>query len=323
LTDPHSSSISVSVVVPVRNAMRYLPRTLPSVVAAARRKGGVEIIYVDNGSDDGTPDYLARAEGCQVLRLEKASIAKSRNVGAQRAKGEYIAFLDADCAIEPDYFGRAIDAIRTSGAAATGFEVQLPPQTHWIPRVWKSLHEVGADKDVGWINSANFFTVRRIFEEVGGFREDLRTGEDAELGQRLNRAGYRLRADHRVSVTHYGNPESARDFYRRSVWHALGMFGTVNLEGVDKPTVMMFVHLAATIAGAVILVRGPGNWLARVTLALLLQFFAPAVTVLYRAWRGRRAVDFLRGGFVYWLYYWARLQALMIVAAGKTDEYRK
>lgn len=292
-------------------------------MAAARSTGGVEVFYVDNGSTDGSLEFLDAISGCDVIRKQDVSIATSRNAGAREAQGEYLSFLDADCTIEADYFDNAIEVLRDTGAAATGFEVQLPADVPWIPAVWKRMHEVGADKDVAWINSANFFIARDAFERVGGFREDLRTGEDTELGQRLTRAGYRIRADHRVSVLHYGNPESVRDFYRRSVWHALGMFGTVNKDGIDKPTAMMFIHLIATIGGIVVLVRGPGGPVTRTSLALLLQLVVPVVTVVYRAVRGRRALDFVRGVFLYWLYYWARLQALMIVATGQSDRYRK
>jgi glycosyltransferase involved in cell wall biosynthesis len=303
--------------------MRYLPRTAASVMAAARARGAVEVFYVDNGSSDGSLEFLDAVPGCRVIRKSDVSIATSRNTGAREAKGEYLSFLDADCTIEPSYFDSAIEVLRATGASATGFEVQLPAGVPWIPAVWKRMHEVGADKDVGWINSANFFIARSAFEHVGGFREDLKTGEDTELGQRLTRAGYRIRADHRVSVLHYGNPESVRDFYRRSVWHALGMFGTVTRDGIDKPTAMMFMHLIATIGGFVALLRGPGGPLARTSLALLLQIVVPVTTVVYRALRGRRALDFVRGVFLYWLYYWARLQALMILATGHSDAYRK
>jgi len=303
--------------------MRYLPQTVPTVLEAARNTGGVEVVYVDNGSTDGSYEYLASIEGCRVERRQQASIAGLRNLGASQARGEYLSFLDADCAIGPRYFDEAIDVMRSSMAAATGYEVQMPSVLHWIPKTWHDLHAVGSDRDVQWINSANFFISREIFERIGGFREDLRTGEDTEIGQRLIRAGFRLRADRRVAATHFGNPQSISDFYRRSVWHALGMFGTVNRDGIDRPTAMMLVHLLATIAGVLVLIGGPFGWLGRGLIVVLLQLLVPALTVAYRAWRGRRAMNIPRGVFLYWLYFWARLQALVLVLRGNSDAYVK
>jgi glycosyltransferase involved in cell wall biosynthesis len=304
--------------------MRYLPRTVPSVIEAARAAGDVEVIYVDNGSTDGSYEYLAGTSGCRVERRPSgASIAALRNFGARDARGEFLAFLDADCAIAPDYFAQAVDVLRTSGAVATGSEVRMPTDVHWIPRTWHDLHALPVDRDVLWINSANFFISRDAFEKVGGFREDLRTGEDTEIGQRLVRGGHRIRADHRVTATHFGNPGSIRDFYRRTVWHALGMFGTVGRDGIDKPTVMMFAHLAATLLGIFVLAAGRANWTARLLIIALLQIAVPTVTVLYRCMRARKILDIPRGIFLYWLYYWARLQALEIIMIGKSHSYVK
>jgi glycosyltransferase involved in cell wall biosynthesis len=318
-----SSPVYVSVVTPVRNAMRYLPQTVPAVLQAAGTTGGVEIIYVDNGSTDGSYEYLAAITGCRVQRREKVSISALRNLGASQARGEYLSFLDADCSIGPRYFDEAIAVMQSSTAAATGFEVQTPPAPHWIEAAWHDLHASGADRDVEWINSGNFFISRAIFLRIGGFREDLRTGEDAEIGQRLTSAGYRLWASHRVAAIHIGNPKSIREFYRRSVWHGLGMFGTVKRDRIDKPTAMMFVHLLATIAGLFVLIAAQFSWPVRALVALLLQLAVPSLTVAYRAWRVRRLMDVPRGVFLYWLYYWARLEALVRVIAGHGDKYFK
>jgi hypothetical protein len=86
---------------------------------------------------------------------------------------------------------------------------------------------------------------------------------------------------------------------------------------------MMFVHLIATVAGAVILIRGSYDWLWRLAIAVALQLLTPILTVTYRAARGRRRFDFGRGAFLYWLYYWARLEALAILVLGGSGEYRK
>lgn len=303
--------------------MRYLPQTVPTVLEAARKTEGVEVIYVDNGSTDGSYEYLTAAKGCHVQRHEKVSIAALRNFGASQAQGQYLSFLDADCSIGPEYFAEAITVMETSKPAATGFEVHIPPAPHWIEGTWHDLHAVGTDRDVEWINSANFFISREIFQRIGGFREDLRTGEDAEIGQRLSRAGYRLFASRRVAAVHIANPKSIREFYRRSVWHGLGMFGTVNRDGLDKPTAMMIVHLIATITGLLVLAAAPFSWPVRGLIAISLQLVVPVLTVAYRVWRAGRGMDIPKSVFLYWLYYWARLEALVLVLSEKGDNYVK
>src|SRR5690242_20095912 len=190
--------------------MRFLPRTVPSLFAAARHTGGVRLRYVDNGSTDGSFEYLESVSQGEVtvVRRPGLSIGAIRNAGARGSSSTYVSFIDADCTIPVDYFDSAIEVLSATGAAATGCEVTAPSDGHWIERTWHSLHYVGRDRDVHYLNSANFFVRRDAFERVGGFREDLKTGEDAEIGQRMVGAGMRIRESPDVEAVHYGNPRS-------------------------------------------------------------------------------------------------------------------
>lgn len=306
--------------------MRFLPTTVPSVLAAARHTGRVHLRYVDNGSTDGSFEYLESVAPGEVTpeRRPGLSIGAMRNAGARADSSTYISFIDADCTIPLDYFDAAIEVLSATGAAATGCEVIAPPDGHWIERTWHSLHYVGRDRDVHYLNSANFFVRRDAFEQIGGFREDLRTGEDAEIGRRMTAAGLRIRESTRVAAVHHGNPGSIAGFFRRNAWHGLGMFATVGGQGVDKPTAMMVAHLGATVLGigALFALRG-SPLLERTGLALGLQLLVPAVTVAHRIRQTGRASSALPGVLLYWLYYWARLRALWVILVRGAGSYRK
>jgi glycosyltransferase involved in cell wall biosynthesis len=324
-SSPPDKPIRITAVVPVLNAMRFLPTTVPSVLKAAERATGIEIIYVDNGSTDGSFEYLTSltTDRVRVEQRAGASISAQRNLGAQLGTGVVLSFLDADCAVGTDYFNEALAVLSSTGASATGCEIDIPPETHWVDGTWHALHYLGRGRDVRYINSGNFVVRRSDFETVGGFREDLLTGEDAELGHRLTRGGYRIVSAPSVAAIHYGGPDSIRSFYRRNVWHGLGMFGTVRRGEIDRPTAMMGLHFLATIIGVVILFAGPPNVPLRVVLALALQLAIPAATVLYRASKTRRPFRPVQAIFLYWLYYWARLNALFLVATGAERAYAK
>lgn len=85
----------VSVVIPVRNGVRYLGEAIESVLAQERVR--VEVIVVDNGSSDGSR-ALAESFGAPVRVIEETrpGAAHARNAGVRVASGEYLAFLDAD-----------------------------------------------------------------------------------------------------------------------------------------------------------------------------------------------------------------------------------
>ncbi len=319
------SDILISTVVPVLNAMRYLPQTIPPLLEAAASSPGVEIIYVDNGSTDGSYEFLKSvANTCiRVYRNERGSSGATRNLGASQARGSFLSFLDADCLIANDYFPQALAALRFTGAAATGCETKAPPNPHWIEATWENLHYVGRARDVDYIASANFFILREAFERIGGFREDLNTGEDAEICQRLTTGGYRIYESPAAGAIHLGNPKSIREFYRRSVWHGLGMFGTVNRRHIDKPTAMTSLHAVATLVGLVIILRGPFGWLARGLIGLGLQLSVPSITVAYRVRQTGRRTAIVRGILLYWMYYWSRLEALLLIVGGRRHSYTK
>lgn len=305
--------------------MRFLPLTVASLLEAATNTDGVEFIYVDNGSTDGSDRYLTSLEttGIQVQRFEKGSISAVRNFGARQARGEFLSFLDADCLVRPHYFEEALAVLKSTGVAATGCEVEAPPEARWVEATWYDLHYVGRNREVHYLNSANFFITRQAFEHVGGFQERLHTGEDSEIGQRLVSAGYSIREAPAVGAIHLGNPKSIREFYRRNVWHGLGMLGTVNRHQIDKPTAMMFTHLFATIGGLVALVGSSFSLSIRLSIALLLQLVVPALTVAYRVRQTRRNSRIVEGITLYWIYYWARLHALALVFAGQSGRYVK
>ena len=322
----------ITVVVPVLNAARFLPQTIPCLLEAARNTGDVAVLCVDNGSTDGSHEYLKSLadKGVQVQSLERAPDAATRNLSAaarnfaaRRTNGQFLSFLDADCVVAKNYFNEALAVLESTGAAATGCETEIPSDPHWIEATWHDLHYVGREREVHYLNSANFFISRQAFERVGGFRDDLPSGADAEIGQRLTNAGYRIHESPAVGVIHLGNPKSVREFYRRNVWHATGMLGTVNWHQIDKPTAMMTAHLLATIGGLVVLFAGPSSLPLRFGIAVLLQLAVPGITVAYRVSQTGRARHLVEGISLYWLYYWARIHALALLAFGRSHRFVK
>jgi glycosyltransferase involved in cell wall biosynthesis len=314
----------VSVVMPVFNSMRYLPRIVPALLSAGRRHGNVEFIFVDNGSTDGSFEHLGNlGANTRLLSLPGRSIGAVRNFGAKEARGRYISFIDADCEIEPFYFDAAIETLRSSGAFATGHVVDMPPSPGWIEAAWHNLHFRGDARYVAYINTANLFVDRTAFNRVNGFREELVTGEDAELGQRLNTGGFLMYANPAVRAMHLDNPKSVRQFFRRQVWHGIGMFGTVRWNSIDKPTMALMLHLGATIAGLIVVATMRWPLADRLAMAAVLQLMVPGLTVGVRLFRARRVASVVPGVFLYWLYYWARAQALLVIVFGQSRKYRK
>ncbi|MBI5027472.1 MAG: glycosyltransferase family 2 protein, partial [Actinobacteria bacterium] len=95
----------VSVVVPVFNVERWLPRCLDSLLAQDHRP--LEVIAVDDGSRDGSADVLRRYAAAhaevRVVLQEHRGLGPARNAALTLATGEYVTMVDADDWIEPTF----------------------------------------------------------------------------------------------------------------------------------------------------------------------------------------------------------------------------
>lgn len=99
------NNIKLSIIVPVYNTERYLKRCLYSVIY--QMEEWVELIIVDDGSIDGSPDicdcFMKKNNNVNVIHKENGGLSSARNEGLKKAKGEYVAFLDSDDMLENSF----------------------------------------------------------------------------------------------------------------------------------------------------------------------------------------------------------------------------
>lgn len=111
----------ISVVIPVYNAEKYLRQCVESVLA--QTYDDFEIILVNDGSKDASGvicDELAPDDGrIRVIHKENGGAADTRNRGIREAKGDYIAFVDADDYIAPDYLSYLVQLLNTYGVSVS------------------------------------------------------------------------------------------------------------------------------------------------------------------------------------------------------------
>ena len=156
-----------------------------------------EIIAVDNGSSDGTWEWLleaARQPGVPLacFRNETAfkTHAGSRNVGLRHARGSIIAFTDSDCMAAPDWIGNAVARFRPGLGVLVGRTIP-PPNDPVGP-----MSRVRIIESEEFYDTCNIFYSREAIDRVGGFMTDIPRfsfmvlGEDSELGIRVKQAGY-------------------------------------------------------------------------------------------------------------------------------------
>ncbi len=99
--------IKISIIIPIYNVEKYLPRCLNSILAQTMPKEDFEVIMVDDGSWDDSgkicDQYVKRCNNFKVIHQDNSGVASARNTGLEIALGEYVAFVDPDDYIEQEY----------------------------------------------------------------------------------------------------------------------------------------------------------------------------------------------------------------------------
>lgn len=199
---------TLSVIVPVHNGAHFLASSL-APLHAALGDALLELWVVDDASTDGSGE-LAKEFGAQVLRTSKRSgPAAARNLGAERAAGDVLVFIDADVVIHPEMLERIRQAMSDpSRTALFGCYDDLPPETNFASLYMNLRHHMMHQRNAGRTTNfwSGFGAVRRgAFLDAGGFdakRFAEPSVEDIEFGNRLSRIGGRILLDPELLCTH-------------------------------------------------------------------------------------------------------------------------
>jgi GT2 family glycosyltransferase len=206
---------ALSVIIPTYNRRESLRRCLDSLTAQVEPPP-FEVIVVDDGSEDGTAEALARYPSrhpLRVLTTERAGPATARNLGAAEAGGEYLLFIDDDVVTHPDLLATHMSTHEAEpecvvvGPMISPAGERLSSWVRWEQEVLDKQYEAMLKGKWGpsprQFYTANASLARRHFEASGGFDSTYRRAEDVELGYRLRDMGLRFVFQPDAVVTHY------------------------------------------------------------------------------------------------------------------------
>jgi len=187
------SSVAIprlSIVVPTYNCTRYIKRTIESILM--QTYSSYEVIVVDDGSTDDTRIVLQNYQNrIKYVYQENKGVSAARNYGIQLARGEFIAFLDADDLYLPDKLAEQVacfDARPSLGMVHSGWRK--------VNRLEETIGEIEPWNDAPRLNLKTWLLMRPVFlgamifrrewlERVNGFDTDLCQAEDVDLTLRL------------------------------------------------------------------------------------------------------------------------------------------
>jgi len=301
----------VSVVVPTYNRAGLLRRAIESVLVQTFTD--YELIVVDDGSTDDTEEIL-RGFSDRRMRVVRSDVnqgaPQARNMGIEAARGEWVAFLDSDDEWLPQRLEVQMDLLarQSPGQAAVGYclcqvhecltgKVSQPQETLAEGDVFE--HLLGGRRP----KTTSAFIVRRsALLDIGGFDEDLSSGQDIDLLLRLSQRGYLFSACNEALVVWHWHPQARLSKAPASVIQGFELFrrrwGPVMREriGLSEYCWWQLRHsnrILAVLWGSARQQMRDGNVCAALRYTpMLLRFWALAIwaslCVMASGWRRRK-----------------------------------
>ncbi|WP_287129569.1 glycosyltransferase family 2 protein [Candidatus Cyanaurora vandensis] len=188
----------ITVVVPAFNEEQEIPALLDSFLQLDWPEERLEILVVDNNSRDRTAQIVRTYPApIRLLRELTPGPYAARNCAIRAARGEFIAFTDADCVVSPHWLSDLWAGF--TGPTVGGVAGAIVPQTtsnfvdYFEGYVFKSPdHDRGQGTHPPYAVTANVMYRREVFDRVGLFQEQHFSGQDVELSWQVLKAGFTL-----------------------------------------------------------------------------------------------------------------------------------
>jgi len=229
----------VSLYIPCRNAEKHLEKTLRSVFSQTHPL--LEVIAVDDGSEDRTGEIL-ESYGVRVVRhQEPMGITRARNTALHHARGEFLASVDADVVLEPDWLEKIMTNFSEGFVGGVGGRIVERNVDSLVGR-WILAHRNPDKGETKLVPPALPTTAvvyrRKTLLEIGGFNDDKRYDHsDLDASMRAVMIGYRLVYEPEATCYHYFQGDIRRLFdgmwrFKKDAYVNCGLF--VNPFGLRR-----------------------------------------------------------------------------------------
>ena len=216
--------IKLSIIIVNWNTADLLKRCLGSLTQ------NYEVIVVDNGSTDGSVDYINGLKIKTILNKENLGFAKGNNIGIRQAKGEYVMLLNSDTVVKQGAIEKLVGFLdeypdfSIVGPRLLNQDNTFQANCGWFPGLWVVFlmlfkeHFGGSDsvrfspvksQAVDWLMGAAFVTRREVFDKTGGLDEEIfMYMEEVEWFYRTRKLGFKTYFLKEAEIIHLGRGSS-------------------------------------------------------------------------------------------------------------------
>lgn len=291
-----------SVIIPVWNGMEYLPACIGALLA--QDYPDFEVIVVDNGSTDGSGDWVAeRYPQIRLIRnFQNLGFSGGCNMGLRVAQGEVLILLNQDTIVQPGWLPAMVEALRKPEVGAVGCKLLYPDGRTiqhaggWIEWPLGLAHHYGQGEEdrgqwdeprpVDYVTGAAVAFRRDVMKQVGLLDEGFWPGyfEDADFCYRVREAGYEIWYVPRGVAIHYETTTLRNPRVRAQTYHR-GRLRFVLKHTPPDRFLSVFVPAEEVHIRALITSEGPGPLSAAYMIAVVQ---APAL--LSQRWKAELGI---------------------------------
>ena len=225
----------ISFIIPHKGREQFLQKTLESITSQEIDLALVEVIIVtqNNKLTAETLNFQQKIALSVYINPVTDSISSLRNFGVEKAKGEYLALLDADIFLSANWTQCMLDTLNEVSTRVISSAVQINgPDAPPLEKIRTALSNAITDHNVSFLPGRNLFLSRETFNKIGGFPVHLITCEDYYFTDKANQLGD-LYYTSKASYIHLGEDKNFKEMYKKEIWR--GQSNLLSIKGRSIP----------------------------------------------------------------------------------------
>ncbi|NQY86746.1 MAG: glycosyltransferase family 2 protein [Colwellia sp.] len=222
-------TVNITFIIPHKGREEFLTQTVASILSQQYDKTQFEILIVTQNKKLENIDYFQQASVAINVHFqpENQTISALRNYGVTQAKGQYLAFLDADVELSSNWLSCMLTTIQEKSARMLVSAAQVNgPNAPPLEKIRTALSNAELDCNVNFLPGRNLFLSKETFEQVNGFPEHLITCEDYYFTDQVHQLG-ELYYTSQANYIHLGEDKQYNEMYKKEIWR-----GQSNLQSI-------------------------------------------------------------------------------------------
>lgn len=221
--------MKISVIIPTYNESLVIEKCLKSLSLQSR---SFELIIVDDGSTDATYETIQHSEYVKdalLLKSKHQGPGAARNIGARKATGSILVFVDSDMEFDKNYIQDLVSPIEKGASSGTFTKNEYVSNwNNFLARAWNYNQNIFDNRRIpqDYPNTSPVFRaiLRSEFMRVGGFTEGVGWTDDWTLSEKLH-----YQATITSAICYHANPETLNEVFYQARWIGKNKFLTQNI----------------------------------------------------------------------------------------------